>query len=359
MILFSTLWVAVDSDYNKASVLIQAPLIFQLVDNAICLYFLLELVVRFLSFSSKCEAFKQFAFNFDLFLVLLMVEETWIQVLVYLFMGKTSHRNGLNHFSSSLRALRLLRITRAFRMTRLFRAVPELLILINGISMAIRSVCTTLLLLVLLTYMFAVALTELLADTDAQGNFSSVLSGTNFLLLQVICGWDLSFLTTTMEQTPLCYGILLVYIMIASLTIMNMLTGVMVDVVATTAEIEQDERNMKALTQDIADIICLTDTDGDARVTAEEFSRLLQSPHAVKKLNEGGVNVLALADFADFVFRDVAELSLEDFTDIVLEFRGSNQATTKDMVDLRVFVSKELARLEAHSHATAFEHEVS
>merc|ERR1719242_2840075 len=116
---------------------------------------------------------------------------------------------------------------------------------------------------------------------------------------------------------------------------MNMLTGVMVDVVATTAEIEEDEQNMKALTQDIADIICLTDENGDNTVTAEEFGRLLKSPSAVKKLYEGGVNVLALADYADFVFRDTSELTLEDFTEIVLEFRGSNQATTKDMVDLR------------------------
>jgi len=348
MILFSTFWVAIDTDYNKAPTLLEAPLVFQVVDNIVCLYFSVEIFVRLMSFSRMSDAFKQLAFNFDLFLVLLMVEETWIQALMYEFSDyHKEHRSGLDHVSSSLRALRLLRITRAFRMSRLFRAVPELMILVNGIQMAIRSVCTTLILLVLLTYTFAVATKELLQGSPAaQGNFDSVPAATNYLLLQVICGWDVSFLTSVMGQAPFCYAILLTYVMIASLTIMNMLTGVMVDVVATTAEIEEDEQNMKALTQDIADIICLTDENGDNTVTAEEFGRLLKSPSAVKKLYEGGVNVLALADYADFLFRDTSELSLEDFTEVVLEFRGSNQATTKDMVDLRVFVSKELARLD-------------
>eukprot|EP00439_Symbiodinium_sp_Y106_P061641 s216_g9.t1 len=116
-----------------------------------------------------------------------------------------------------------------------------------------------------------------------------------------------------------------------------MLIGVMVDVVGNTAQIEQEEQSLKTLKRDIADVVKLTDENEDQTVT-------IQNPEAVRKLYEGGVNVLALVDYADFVFRDTPTLTLEDFVETVLQFRGSSQATVKDVVDLRVYVSKDRFR---------------
>ena len=55
---------------------------------------------------------------------------------------------------------------------------------------------------------------------------------------------------------------------------MNMLTGVMVDVIGTTAQLEQEEKSLATLKRDIADVVTLTDENHDRTVTAEEFANM-------------------------------------------------------------------------------------
>lgn len=237
-------------------------------------------------------------------------------------------------------------------MTRVFRSVPELMVLIHGMALAVRSVCTTLILLVLITYTFAIVFRSLLdedsqsalAGDDGPNNFSSVPVSINFLILQVLCGFDGTYITKLLDVSSMCYVVMLVYLLLASLTLMNMLIGVLVEVVAQTAELERDDLALKELKRKIHDVVKYVNEDGDSTVTQEEFTKMIENDEAVQTLFEGGVNVFALVDFADFIFRDHAEMSLHDFTQLILQFRGSNAVTVKDVVDLRVFMSKELAR---------------
>jgi hypothetical protein len=93
---------------------------------------------------------------------------------------------------------------------------------------------------------------------------------------------------------------------------------------------------------------------------------------------------VALVDLADFIFEDIGEVDLEaddttgapqhahgktmtfpDFLDLLLQMRGANTATVKDIVDLRKFVRKEsqsthhhLWRLEERFNRTFKESEV-
>ncbi|CAK9086509.1 Sodium channel protein type 10 subunit alpha (Peripheral nerve sodium channel 3) (PN3) (Sensory neuron sodium channel) (Sodium channel protein type X subunit alpha) (Voltage-gated sodium channel subunit alpha Nav1.8) [Durusdinium trenchii] len=343
MVLMSTAWIAVDTDYNNSDC--EHRYIFVTVDNIICVYFCIEITVRWLACHVCSQALQDWSFLFDLFLAVTMSIETWGPQIVYWVTGRST-QSGLG-MGSALRSLRLIRITRAFRMSRLFRSVPELMILVHGMFQGVRSVCTTLILLLLVTYTFAVAMTQLLQNKDVgKGKFDDVATATNFLLMQTLCGFNAGFMTTMLNTDVVSFIILLTYQLLGLALWVNMLTGVMVDVVGTTAQLEQEEQSLKTLKRDIADVVNLTDENHDRTVTAVEFTHMIQNPVAVKKLYEGGVNVLALVDYADFVFRDTSELSLEEFIETVLQFRGQSPATVKDVVDLRVFVSKELARLE-------------
>eukprot|EP00435_Cladocopium_sp_Y103_P013189 s3234_g3.t1 len=339
MVLMSTAWIAIDTDYNKQDS--EYGYIFLAVDNIICAYFCVEITIRWFACEVCSNALSDCSFLFDLFLAVTMSIETWGSEVIYLVTGQSARRSGYHGISPALRSLRLIRITRAFRMSRLFRSVPELMILVHGMFQGVRSVCTTLILLILVTYTFAVAMVQLLQNKEiGAGKFDNVPTATNFLLMQTLCGFDTNYITSMVYIDPPSFLILLTYQLLGSLTLMNMLTGVMVDVVGTTAQMEQEEQSLKMLKRDIADVVNLTDENHDQTVTAVEFAHMIQNPEAVRKLYEGGVNVLALVDYADFVFRDTAELSLEDFVETVLQFRGQSPATVKDVVDLRVFVSK-------------------
>merc|ERR1719316_1379758 len=75
--------------------------------------------------------------------------------------------------ASILRMARLLRLTRMARMARLLRAMPELMVLLKGMAAAARSVFFTLVLLLGLLYVFAIAFTQLLEGEDVGALFFS------------------------------------------------------------------------------------------------------------------------------------------------------------------------------------------
>merc|ERR1719330_1864021 len=113
----------------------------------------------------------------------MMVFETWGVTSLMLFVSDGSS-GGLKD-ASILRMARLMRLTRMARMARLFRAMPELLIMVNGMVSATRSVFFTLCLLAILLYIFAIAFTQLLDGTPAGATyFPKVGKSMHSLLLE-------------------------------------------------------------------------------------------------------------------------------------------------------------------------------
>merc|ERR1712003_287953 len=102
-------------------------------------------------------------FVFDTFMVTMMIFETWIMFVVVAAAGGGGQSLGN---AGMLRILRLLRLSRMARMARLLRSMPELLILIKGMVAALRSVFFTLLLLVILMYVFAILFRQMTMDVD-------------------------------------------------------------------------------------------------------------------------------------------------------------------------------------------------
>merc|ERR1712039_816160 len=57
-------------------------------------------------------------------------------------------------------------------------------------------------------------------------------------------------------------------------------------------------------------------------------------------MQEVGVDVVGLVEYSGFIFKD-SEMSFTDFVELILQLRGTNQATVKDIVDLRKQVMQE------------------
>merc|ERR1719291_849530 len=88
------------------------------------------------------------------------------------------------------------------------------------------------------------------------------------------------------------------------------------------------------------------DVQGQEYVRRENFQQLVQSRDALQSLDSMGVDVIALVGYGDFIFRDADRVPLPTFVETVLQFRGTNTATVKDVVDMRKFLSDELGHLE-------------
>ena len=138
VILLNAIWIGIDIEMNEADVLAEADVSFILAENFFCFFFTGELLLRFMIYTRKIYAMKDMWFLFDLFLVILMIVETWIMPLVHVF--STSSAGASTGGLSVLRVARVMRVLRTARMARLVRLMPELMILVKGMMVAFRSV---------------------------------------------------------------------------------------------------------------------------------------------------------------------------------------------------------------------------
>ncbi|CAK9074673.1 unnamed protein product [Durusdinium trenchii] len=349
MIAVNSIWIWIDTDLNSSETLLDAEPVFVIMENLFCVYFCVELGFRFGAFKQKKNCAKDAWFVFDSVLVGLMVFETWILTVAVASMG-----SGATSAPGFLRVLRLFRLTRMARMARLLRACPELFVMLKAIGAALRSVMFALLLLLGLVYVFAIVFTQTLdtksanASLTARNDFATVGASMNTLLLSGATPDQADLVNNLMDEGPVFYILILTFLLLASLTVMNMLIGILCEVISVVSHVESEEIKLTAVKFSLQRILEETeaDSDGDKKLNREELEMLLKNPKAVRTLADVGVDLLALVDLMDFIFEQNEDLTFPEFMDIVLDLRGDNAATVKDIVDLRRFVSAQTKKIE-------------
>merc|ERR1719235_379146 len=165
-----------------------------------------------------------------------MIFETWIMPL-----AMPAGSGGGMGDASMLRLLRLLRLT---RMARLFRSVPELLTLLKGMAAAMRSVFSTLVLLVLFIYVFGIIFKQQSegAGEELEAMFGSIPEAMwNLLLGGTLLDNITLHLNLLREEVPVLAGVFLVWMLLSSFTILNMLIGVLCEVVSSVSVAEKEK----------------------------------------------------------------------------------------------------------------------
>jgi len=356
IIVANAIWMAVDTDYNKSDSLLEAGEIFQIAEHAFCIFFTFEWFVRFMSFENKMDGRKDGWFIFDSALVFMMVAETWVMTSILAITGSGGGSAG---GTSILRLIRLLRLS---RMVRMLRSVPELMILVKGMASAMKSVFYVMCLLLIFMYVFAIALTQMGNETDKVGEefFSSVSHSMKTLLISGVFLDNLSGIGQAMlNESGLCLVAFFTFILLGNLTVMNMLIGVLCEVVSDVAKVEKEDMRVEFVTEKLRLILESLDANCDYKISKEEFRRILQFPAAVVALNDVGVDPEGIVDYADFIFDELMdestehEITFEDFMGVVLQLRGCNVATVKDCVDLRKFIILSLENMDRNLAAKA------
>mmetsp|Transcript_43626 Transcript_43626/g.79533 ORF Transcript_43626/g.79533 Transcript_43626/m.79533 type:complete len:813 (-) Transcript_43626:59-2497(-) len=348
VIIFNSIWIGVDTDYNDADVILEADLEFQIVEQFFTVFFFFEWTVRWMAFRTWRYAAQDGWFAFDSVLVLFMVLETWLMPLITLAASGGADGGGVGN-ASILRLLRLLRLSRMARMARLFRMIPELMVMVKGMAIATRSVMVTLTLLTLILYVFGITFTQLLRETEVgQAYFKDVAQSMNTLLGYGIIMEDTPAVINELGAESIAYGALfLVFILMSTFTVLNMLVGVMVETTRIVSMEESERATISYAQQNLLRMLQTSglDANGDQMISVEEFSGLMSIPDAVRTLHQLGVDVVNLVDQADYIFEKSEELKFQDFMEVVLKLRGTNQATVRDIVDLRKSLHLEVGKV--------------
>lgn len=356
MIYLNAVWIAVDIEFNKADMALQAESPFLIMEIVFTLYFSGELFVRFMSYERRREAVGDSWFIFDLLLVVMMLLETWlIPLTAFIIEGGFTVRpqdEGANLAGSAsvLRIARILRVFRTARIIRVARYMPELMILVKGLIVAARSVFFTLVLLLLITYVFSIAFSQLSENTRLEPKyFPTMPSAVLTLIVQCVMPDQEEFFQDVSEVSWVMGMLVIIFVLVGSLIVMNMLVGILVEAVQTVATMEHEQIHVDFAKRVLWDLIQEqgADEDGDNRISEDEFVRLLERPEASKALNRLGVDAYAVMETGKLLFEDGEPLTFPEFMDAILTLRGSNQTTVKDIVNLRKFTADEFSQLHA------------
>jgi hypothetical protein len=340
----NALWMAIDIDINGSKKAMDKDVFFQLVEWLFYGYFLFEWLIRFASFRSKFAGFRDHWFLFDSLLMLLMTVDSFLPVIM------SSDGSRL----SILRVIRLVKVVRMARVARLLRHFPELLVLCKAIVIASRSVLSTMVMLCSLTYVFAVMFRDLTVDSDELKHkyFKTVPHSMKSLLFEV-CLPDGMIMVNKLGDENMLYGVLgTVFIIASSVTLLNMLIGVLCEVIGVVSQVEKESLRVTFVKDKLRDVLHRWDLNHDMLMSESEFHKLLLDPQALKVLRDTGVDPLGLVDFTEYIFcgdfNDVSKdgISFDKFVDMILRLGGANTATVKDIVDLRKMIITKLECIE-------------
>jgi len=158
-------------------------------------------------------------------------------------------------------------------------------------------------------------------------------------------------LDTIAESSPFYAVIFLAFVVFAALMVMNMLIGVLCEVVSAVASTEKEEMNVLALRGRLAEAMDKLDQNRNGRLTEKEFVQIMSDLKTVALLNEIGVDPIALIDMAPKIFETTTteddddidggaikapkEIGFEKFVEIVLDHRGTSTASLKDLREMK------------------------
>lgn len=357
----NAIWIGYDADKNDAESINSADPIFQYAENFFCAYFSFEVGLRTLAFRKKRMLLSDGWYVFDATLVLMMIVETWIIPLA------STGDNANVGWVSVLRLLRLLRLT---RMARLMRAVPELVTLIKGMLAAVRSVGSTLVLLVIFMYIFAIIFTQYFQDHPDPEYINRFGTMMNSMFTLFLAGTLLDDCTEVFK--PLITDgylhmlvLVLLYIVLSSFTVFNMLVGVLCEVVSATAYGEREKAIITEVHERMEGVYRSIDTDGTGTISKKEFNVMKTNETVVDALRSIGVEPKHLLVLSDTLFESNTradwqpgdlpdenedegnELTFQEFLEMVCHLRPENTASVMDLADMRQMMRTSLRKTEA------------
>jgi len=358
LVLFSCIWIAIDMDLNDNLMLHEAKLIFQVVSHLLCMLFFLELLIRCLAFKRIVSAFKDCWCLFDMVLVSFLVCEVWV-------FGTVAAISGRNIAGGSLKLIivfRVLRLSRVFRLARVLRGVPELMVIVRGLGIASRAIVVVLLLLGGIIYVGAIVFRGMLEGSAFGAKwFPTVLSAMGTLMLEcTLSGARGTPLIREAHKESIVYsGLLLCFVLLANVTMMGVLAGLLVQTVKTVAESEKEEKSVRDLINTMDELWCLAmkhDEDRSGTIDEIEFRNMLSVKETALILRHMDVDVEGMASVCGFLFeQNSGRLTRKAFLELVLDLRGSQKATVKDHIETRKFVHAALKQSQAKMTFASFD----
>eukprot|EP00930_Biecheleria_cincta_P004185 TRINITY_DN105082_c0_g1_i1.p1 TRINITY_DN105082_c0_g1~~TRINITY_DN105082_c0_g1_i1.p1 ORF type:complete len:586 (+),score=68.83 TRINITY_DN105082_c0_g1_i1:49-1758(+) len=328
-----------------------------ILNHILAFYFCMEAVIRFAAYQDRRECLEDVHFMFDMAVALLMTVECWMMTAV-LIAGSTASPDWLQ-------ALQAVRLVRLVRVMRVLKQIPEVLTLIRGIIYATRAVIVTSCMLLVLLYMFGIIFVSQSHGKPRENYFSSLGHSMWTLLLQGTLLDDISTpLNDLSEQREWTLIVtFLAYVFLSSFTLLNMLLGMLCDVISNVTTAEKHALAESELEESILAILECYDTDeAKGFICQTAFTTLTQNPEFIRALKKFNVQVDDVCELEEVIFDKhshghdnepdpsasprSALISFRELLDIILRLHDNSGATVNDIAGIQRHVAQLQERLD-------------
>jgi len=233
--------------------------------------------------------------------------------------------------------------------------------MIKGVRVASRAVLSALLMIFLLIYIFGVIMNIMLKETDhplVYEKFGRLGPTMKTLLLYGTFMDSIGYVFRDLEEDGkmLAQAIMLLFVLASALTVMNMLIGVLCEVVTQVAETEKEDTAVKLVKDNLLVIIREMDEDGSGTISKEEIQQMLSNQAALEVLDNLGVDLGYLMEQMDMFYSETEDIAAHRIIDMILMLRANRPPTIKDLVHGQKFtrwkITSTAAALEEHIKAS-------
>lgn len=332
----NTIWLGYCADYNLEPVLPKAKIHFQIIENIFLSCYFAEMVIRFKTYEDFRSRIADTVGLFDALLVVTMIFETWVIYLLYWSLSE----NQFSDTATIATVLRGFRIARICRVTRVIRSTPSLMILFSGITAAVRKLFWTMVLLVIVVYVWALCCRLVVGDMKCQ-YFTSMSSamfvlaypglfpGHEFIAERVLkeVGFPLFFLYTA-------------FVIATVFVFCNLILGILLQEVFHVTNFNKEAFSIARVKSELCKALILAGLDEDAWIDWNEFLSIFEVPQAMAIVEEVGVEVAYFTESAKAVLFegsafDGGKVTFKDIVQLILEMRETKTASAKDIMDLK------------------------
>jgi hypothetical protein len=357
VVVLNAIYLGVDSDYNDEQNLYDAEIVFQVWSQFFAIYFTWEVLVRFVAFERKADCLKDGWFKFDLFLVTTMVLDIWVLMVLL----KVLSGDG-NQVKIPTQPLRMLRLFKLSRMARLMKSFPELVTMIKGLVRSLRAIASSMVLVGLMVYTWAILIHMLMKEDheynkDMKEKFDYEFTMVGDVIWTLLMAGTLMLDNAAPVMTDLLFnkdfvkvivGLAFIsYCWLSALLILQMLIGVLCDVVSQVGQERRDSECIGLVRQELLGDFQKYD-DGDGKISREEFLLIVNSDNSKALLKKLNINRLFLLEVADLMFPSTTDVQvpIKTILEMMIMCRGSNTATVEIVSSALMFLSNELGALE-------------
>lgn len=334
-------YIAYDTDWQVKHPTDKPPLSHQIIDVSFLCVFTIEVIIRGIADGSDFLSAENDDRPWNLFDVLVIVS-SWVDEILYLLEASGSIS------MSALRVLRVLRLMRVVRVVRVVRFFRDLRVMVFGIMNSMRTLSWAVLLLMLIIFVFAVTLVQAVAEELSEAEpseqivddllhlYGSLLRAIYTLYCSVCGGLDWDDAAGPLMEFNVFLGFLFcVYVALAVLCVLNIVTGLFVENASKMITRDEDHMLLEELEhrkhwlEDCKRLFHSADNNNDCKIDLEEFTSMVKNVKMQAKLRHLGIELNEANHENVFRLLDVdgdGNVDLEEFVASLQQLEGGARA---------------------------------